>query len=280
MLLVSPNFSDLFEPNVEMKRFPDGDNYVCLPEFSGKMAVIYHRLYPDQDSALVQAFLMLDTLKRKNIRATLVSPYLPYARQDKTFKNGEALSSEAICQLLSAAGAGRLVTIDCHFMKKEGDFSYGGLKITNLSAKNLLVEHAKKLVGDIEAISPDMGASYLVAEFGGKSMKKTRGKYEKTGAAYRKIEKIEMDFDVSGKNILILDDMISTGGTMIKAVENVKKGGAKKVLCAATHGFFLKGSLGRLKAICDYIFVTDSIPSPVSSVSIKGLMEKTSGLSD
>ncbi len=280
MRLVSPNFSDLFEPNIEMKKFPDGDNYVCLPALEGNKATIFHRLYPGQDSALVQAFLILDTLKRKNISATLVSPYLPYARQDKIFKGGEALSSEAICRLLSAAGAGRLVTIDCHFMKKEGDFSYGGLKITNLSAKNLLVGHAKKLVGEIEVISPDMGANYLVAEFGGKSMKKTRGEYEKTGAAYRKIEKIEMDFDVSGRNVLILDDMVSTGGTMIKAVENVRKGGAKKVLCAATHGFFLKDSLERLKAACDHIFVTDSIPSPVSSVSISGLLEKTPGLLD
>jgi len=275
MRLTSPNFSDLFEPNIEIKKFPDGDNYVCLPEISGKAAVVYHRLYPEQDSALMQAFFILDTLKKNGVKATLVSPYLPYARQDKIFKKGEALSSEVVCRLLSTAGAERLITVDCHFLKKEGDFTYGGLKITNLSAKNLLVEHAKRLVGDVEVISPDMGANYLVAEFGGRSMKKVRGDYEKTTSAYRTIEKIEMDFDVNGKNVLILDDMISTGGTMIKAVENVKKGGANKVLCAATHGFFLKDSLARLKSLCDGIFVTDSIPSPVSSVSLKSLLIKS-----
>jgi len=272
MRLVSPNFSDIAEPNIEMKKFPDGDNYTCLPEIKDGEVYLFHRLYPEQDSALMQAFFMLDTLKRSGIKATLVSPYLPYSRQDKIFKKGEPLSAEIVCDLLSHSGAARLITVDCHFLKKEGTFKYGNLEIVNLSAKKLLVDYAKKLVGEIEVISPDMGANYLVAEFGGKSMKKVRGEYEKGEAAYRKIEKVEMDFDISGRNVLILDDMISTGGTMIKAVENVKKGGAKKVLCAATHGFFLKDSLQKLKNLCDYVFVTDSIPSAVSSVSLKDLL--------
>lgn len=272
MRVVSPNFSDYFTPNIEMKRFPDGDNYVCLPQISDKEAVVFHRLYPEQDSALIQAFFILSALKKNKIEAVLVSPYLPYARQDKLFKPGEALSAEIVCNLLSHAGAKKLVTVDCHFLKKEGTFNYGGLEIKNLSAKNLLVEEARRLAGDVEVISPDAGASYLVSEFGGKSMKKVRGEYIEGDTAYRKIEKVEMDFDIKGKNVLILDDMISTGGTMLKAVENVKKGGAKKVLCAATHGFFLKDSLAKLRQACDHIFVTDSIPSPASTVSLKSLL--------
>jgi len=276
MKLISQNFSDLYEPNIEMKKFPDGDNYICLPEITGKTVSVYHRLYPEQDSAIMQAILMLDTLKRKNIEATLVSPYFPYSRQDKTFKEGEAISAEVVSNLISRAGAKKLITVDCHFLKKEGTFTYGGLEIVNLSANKLLVEHAKKLVGDVEVISPDMGASYLVEDFGGKSMEKKRGEYAEGETAYRKIEEIKMDFEVKGKNILILDDMISTGGTMFKAIENVKKGGAAKVLCAATHGFFLKGSLDKLKQACDHVFVTDSIPSPVSDVSVKELLDSSS----
>lgn len=275
MKLVSQNFSDLYEPNIEMKKFPDADNYICLPEISDKTATVYHRLYPEQDSALIQAMLILDTLKRKGIEATLVSPYFPYSRQDKTFKEGEAISAEVIANFLHKSGAKKMVTVDCHFLKKKGTFTYAGLEIVNVSANKLLVEHAKKLVGDVEVISPDMGASYLVENFGGKSMEKTRGEYVEGETAYRKIEEVKMNFDVSGKNILILDDMISTGGTMFKAIENVKKGGAAKVLCAATHGFFLKGSLEKLKEACDHVFVTDSIPSPVSDVSVKELLESS-----
>jgi len=274
MRFVSPNFSDLLESNMEMKTFPDGDDYVRLPGIKKEKTVLFHRLYPGQDRALVQALLMLDTLKRAGAPTALVAPYLPYSRQDKTFKEGEALSAEIVCGMLAHAGAAKLVTIDCHFLKKEGTFRYGGLEIENISANRLLIEYAKKKAGEIEVISPDAGAKYLVEEFGGKSMEKKRGEYLPGREAYRRIESVERDFEVKGRNILILDDMISTGGTMIKAVENVKKGGAKKVLCAATHGFFLKGSLEKLKEISDGVFVTDSIPSEAAEVSVKPLIGK------
>jgi len=274
MRFVSQNFSDLLEANIEMKAFPDGDNYIRIPDIKKEDSTLFHRLYPEQNTAIFQAILMLDTLKRSGVSTTLVSPYLPYSRQDKTFKDGEALSAEIVCKLLSDAGAKKLVTIDCHFLKKEGTFNYGGLEIENISANKLLIEHARKKAGEVEIISPDAGAKYLVEEAGGKSMEKKRGEYQEGDEAYRKIESIERDFEVKGKNILILDDMISTGGTMIRAVENVKKGGAEKVYCAATHGFFLKESLKKLKEICDGVFVTDSIPSEASEVSIKPLIEK------
>ena len=274
MRFVSPNFPDMLEPNIEIKTFPDGDSYVRIPHIKKEDSMLLHRLYPEQNTAIFQAVQMLDTLKRAGASATLVAPYLPYSRQDKTFKDGEALSAEIICGLLLHAGAKKLVTIDCHFLKKEGTFRYAGLEIENISANKLLIEHAREKTGEVEIISPDAGAKYLVEEFGGKSMEKKRGEYQEGEETYRKIESVEMDFDVKGKNILILDDMISTGGTMIKAVENVKKGGASKVYCAATHGLFLKDSLKKLKEICDGVFVTDSIASEVSEVSIRPLIER------
>ncbi len=274
---VSPNFSDLLEPNVEFKMFPDGDSYVRIEDISklkGKQVRLFHRLYPDQNNSIFHALLMLDTLKRAGAKTDLYSPYLPYSRQDKTFKEGEALSAEVVCSMLAHAGA-RLITLDCHFLKKEGEFVYGGLNIKNISANWLLVEHAKKMLGEdeLEVISPDEGANYLVSAFGGKSMKKLRGGYEEGKEAYRTVEKMERSFDVEGKNVLILDDMISTGGTMIKAVGNVRNGKAKKVLCAATHGFFLRGSLDRLKEISDGVFTTNSIPNPAAEVDILPLLK-------
>jgi ribose-phosphate pyrophosphokinase len=277
MDVVSPNFSDLMEPNVETKVFPDGDSYVRIDNLSackGKEVRLFHRLYPDQNSSIFTALLMLDTLKRAGAKTTLVSPYLPYSRQDKVFKEGEALSAEAVCSMLAHAGAGRLVTIDCHFLKKEGESEYGGLKIKNISANKLLVEHAKSKLGEeLELISPDQGANYLVAAFGGKSMKKLRGEYEEGKEAYRKIEKMERGFEVEGKNVLIIDDMISTGSTMIKAVGNIRNGGAKKILCAATHGFFMKGSLDKLKDITDGVFTTNSIPNAAAEVDFMELLK-------
>jgi ribose-phosphate pyrophosphokinase len=191
---------------------------------------------------------------------------------------GESLSAQVLCKLLNDFGTVKFVTIDCHFLKKEGEAEYANLKIHNISANRILVEHARKKVGleQLEVISPDQGANYLVSEFGGKSMSKVRGKYDdgKGEEAYRSVQKVDREFEVDGKNILILDDMISTGGTMIKAVENVKKGGAKKVLCAATHGFFLNDSLAKLRGICDGVFTTNSIPNEVAEVDILPLLKE------
>lgn len=277
MQLVSPNFSDLLSPNIEYKKFPDGDSYVRIQDIKacqGEDVTLFHRLYPNQDTEIFTALILLDTLKRVGARVTLVSPYLPYSRQDKTFLDGEALSAQVLCRTLAQAGADTLVTLDCHFLKKEGHFDYSGLKINNLSANKMLVENARKKIGleDLEVISPDEGANYLVSEYGGKSMKKTRGNYDPGNEAYRGVKKMDRSFEVKGKNVLIIDDMVSTGGTMIKAVETVKKGGAVKIFCAATHGFFLKDSLNKLKSISDGVFTTNSIVNPVAEVNIKNLI--------
>jgi ribose-phosphate pyrophosphokinase len=280
MNLISPNFPEAGEPNIAIKLFPDGDSYMRIHEMAacqGEDVVLYHRLYPKQNSAIFNTAQMLHTLKRVGARVTLVAPYLPYARQDKTFLMGEALSAQVLCKLFNDFGAVRLVTLDCHFLKKEGESEYANLKILNISANKLLVEHARRKIGlePLEVISPDQGANYLVTEFGGKSMSKVRGDYEKSNGAeaYRTVEKVEREFDVSGKNVLILDDMISTGGTMLKAVENVRKGGAKKVICAATHGFFLNDSLAKLRKSANAVFTTNSIPNDAAEVDIMPLLK-------
>ncbi|VVC02847.1 Ribose-phosphate pyrophosphokinase [Candidatus Bilamarchaeum dharawalense] len=280
MYLIAPNFSDLMEPNIEFKTFPDGDSYVrinVIDKCQGEDVTLFHRLYPKQNTAIFNATQILHTLKRVGARVTLVSPYLPYSRQDKTFLMGESLSAQVLCKLLNDFGTVKLVTVDCHFLKKEGESEYSNLKIQNISANKMLVEHARKKVGlePLEIISPDQGANYLISEFGGKSMSKVRGQYDSTSGeeAYRSVQKVEREFDVEGKTILILDDMISTGGTMIKAVENVKKGGAKKVFCAATHGFFLNDSLDKLRKISDGVFTTNSIPNPVAEVDLLPLLK-------
>jgi|SRR5208283_3234328 len=282
MYLISPNFPEVGEPNIEIKLFPDGDSYCRINDISkcqGEDVSLFHRLYPKQNTAIFNAAQLLHTLKRVGARTSLVAPYMPYARQDKTFLMGESLSAQILCKLFNDFGTVKIVTVDCHFLKKEGESEYAGLKIQNLSANKMLVEHARKKIGleGLEVISPDQGANYLVSEFGGKSMSKVRGGYEQGEEAYRSVQTVEREFDVAEKNILIMDDMISTGGTMLKAIENVRKGGAKKVFCAATHGFFLNDSLTRLKKSADWVFTTNSIPNDVAEVDIIPLLKSAVG---
>jgi len=138
-----------------------------------------------------------------------------------------------------------------------------------------LVAHAAKFFGgeEFEIVAPDAGASYLVKDQGGKAFKKIRKEYNGDKIGYRNIESMEVDFDIKGKNIFILDDMISTGSTMLKALEMCREAGVKKVCVGATHGLFLYNCVDKMKKLTDCVFSTDSIVSPQAEVSIKQKLE-------
>ncbi|MBI3232347.1 MAG: ribose-phosphate pyrophosphokinase [Candidatus Doudnabacteria bacterium] len=271
--LVSPNFSDILEPNLEVGKFPDGDAHVRilnLEQYKNQEVIIYHRLYPKQNTSLVVLLLILDTFKEIGAKASVVSPYLPYARQDKTKLNGEVGSAKAICNLLARAGCQKLYTFDCHFLNAEGEHKFGELTIQNISMAKALAEKAKAYFKEpFEIVVPDAGAAYLVKDLGGKAFKKVRKEYDGEKIAYRDIESLSCDFDIKEKNFLVLDDMISTGNTMVTAIQKLKECGAKQVCSATTHGLFLFNCLDKLQKLTDCIFSTDTIPTPQSLVSIK-----------
>jgi ribose-phosphate pyrophosphokinase len=279
MLLVSPNFSDLFAPNIEIKKFPDGESYVRIPgsqNYAGQTVTVFHRLYPDQNQRLFELLLILDELSYHGCKVTVVSPYLPYSRQDKKVLEGEIPGGKVVCSLLAQAGCKKFITLDCHFLKEEGEFSHAELPIKNISMNAALIDHARDVFGDepFEIIAPDQGAKYMVKNEGGSAMTKVREGYTGGAIIYREVETLEGTQDVDGKNVLILDDMIATGSTMIKAIEQLREAGAKKIACAATHGLFLGTSLDKLQSVADAVFVTDSIPGPAAKVSIKSKFDE------
>ena len=271
--LVSPNFADLMEPNIEIGNFPDGDSHVRISDFEkckGKEVTVYHRLYPKQNTGLVVLLLILDTLKTVGAKPSVVIPYLPYARQDKTKLNGEAASAKAVCSLLARAGCEKLYTFDCHFLNSEGDHEFGGLNIHNISLAKALVKEAEKFFSQpFEVVVPDAGAAYLVKDLGGKHFTKVRKEYQNDKIDYRDVESLTCDFDINGKNFLVLDDMISTGSTMIKSLEKLKECGAKKLCAGTTHGLFLFNCLDKLRKLTDCVISTDTIPSAQSVVTIR-----------
>jgi ribose-phosphate pyrophosphokinase len=220
----------------------------------------------------VTLLLILDAVKLENPKSiTIVAPYLPYSRQDKKKLNGEVQSAYALCNLLKRAGCDKLVTFDCHFLNAEGGAEFGGLSIENISMGEELVKRAQQHLGNekFEVVAPDAGAGYLVKNQGGKSFKKVRQEYKDEKIGYREIESLVCDFEVKGKNFVVLDDMISTGNTMIKALEILKQGGAKQVCAAASHGLFLFNCMDKLKKFTDCIISTDSIENEFAKVSIK-----------
>ena len=260
------------------KRFPDGDEYVRIPvDVAGKEIALLHFCWPDQNARLVQLLLILRTLKELGASSiTLQIPYLPYARQDKRVINGEAVSAQIICKLLAESGVSRLVTLDCHFLKREGNFDYAGLKITNISAASKLIESAGRGSKAPFIITPDEGAAYFVE--GRKNaavMHKVRGKYGKGATAYRGVKSLKArgSFDVSGWDVVIIDDIVGSGSTMIRAGQLAKKTGAKSITCACTHGMFLGNADKRILAAgADKIISTNSIPNKYARVDAVELL--------
>ena len=277
--LVSPNFSDLLEPNIEIGKFPDGNTHVRIPniqECHGQEVMLFHRLYPKQNSTSVELLLILEALKEQKARLTVVAPYLPYARHEKQILDGEIASAPITCNLIAAAGCEKLITFDCHFLNQEGETQYGNLRIQNLSMGDELIAQAKEFFGneEFEIIGLDEGAAYLVANHGGKFMQKSRKAYQDGKVGYREVDGLVCEFDVQNKNVLLIDDMISTGSTMIRGIEKMKSCGAKQICVAAVHGLFLFDSAAQISKLADRVFSTDTIHSNFAQVSVKEKIQK------
>ncbi len=267
------------KPNITIKHFPDTESYVQIPQIKklkNKAVLLSHSLYPEPDKRIFELLLILSRLKEAKARVELFIPYLPYARQDRENKLGEAISADVLCELLKNFGVKKLITYDCHFLPKYGNFTRNGLNIENKTASRLLYLYAKKYFKKEKflIISPDQGASYFTEHAEGHTLHKKRKASVATGnntEIYAHIHKIESDIDVDGKNICILDDMISTGSTMMKTIEHLKEKGAKKVIVGATHGIFAGVDIAQkiIDSSCDHIFTTNSITrEPDTKVTI------------
>lgn len=279
--IISPNCSDLASPSVVTKRFPDGESYCRLENYEdlkGRKVVILHRLFPKPDENLITLLQMMHGAKESGAKdITLIIPYLPYARADKQWLSGEIVSARLLVRLLRQGGCSHLYTWDCHFLHKPGVHKYEGLKITNNCIAKDLIKYIRLTKPDSIVITPDMGSSYMVEGGLGHSMKKRRGDYQKhedEDEAFRPVEEMEGDFDVKGKDIIVIDDMIAGGGTMAKAVQKCYEKGANSVSCAATHGMFLKGALDRILAAgAQRISTTNTIKNPALGVDIKPMIK-------
>jgi len=284
---IAINLGMKFE-NVKTRIFPDGETYVRIEtDVKGRDAVIVQTMFPNQNDSLMEFLLIAGTLKDMGaLKITGVIPYLAYSRQDRKFQPGEALSIQTVSELMKSVGIEKIITVDTHYQHiKPGEFDLFGLPSVNLSAGKLLLEHiSEKVSDDLMTIGPDLGSSRIVKYATGeeKTMKKVKkcpicGKPAQECKCQIKkkkyeITEVESELDFNDKNVVILDDIIASGKTMIQAVKKVKSEGAKKVIAAATHGIFMKDSLIQLKELTDYLVVTDSISTPVSNVSVAPLI--------
>ena len=245
----------MMKPNILIKQFPDGESYMRvrnLRALKNKNVTIYKRFHPEPEKNIFELLLSLSVIKKATSKISVLVPYLSYARQDRENKTGEAVSADVLCGILKNFGVKKLITYDCHFLPRPGKFIRVGLRIENRSAKKILLDYAKKYFRNKEftVISPDQGAAYLSHQ----ALHKTRKDH--------KIHKIEGEVNVKGRNVCILDDIIASGGTILKAIKHLKKLGAKRIIVGAVHGVFaLPDIVRKIEKNCDLLFVTDSIPT-------------------
>ena len=257
------------------KAYPDGESYVRLEgTVQNEEVAIVQTTSPPQDTRLIQLALIADAAKRHGAeKITAVVPYLAYARQDKVFLQGEAISIETVARMLKVAGVDSLITVNVHQAKVLAKFPFPAKTI---SAISLLAEYFKKKgLEKAFALAPDDGALWL-AEEAKSVLSGDCGYLEKHRDLYTgQITIEEKKLDVRGKPVIIFDDVISTGGTIALAAKIMKELGAEKVYAACVHPLLIGDAEKRiLENGVKEIVGTDSIPNHVSKVSLAPLLSK------
>lgn len=249
--------------------FSNGETRVRLEEnVRGSDVFVIQSLTNPVDHMLMEMLIMIDALRRSSAaRITAVMPYYGYAKQEKKTAGREPISAKLVANLLTTAGADRLLTMDLHAPAIEGFFD---IPVDHLQAGPLLVNYFRdKDLPDVVAVSPDAGGVGRANKF-----------RERIGASLAIISKqrpepdvaevIEMVGDVEGKTAIIVDDMISTGGTLVEAAKSLRERGAARVFACATHGIFAGNAFEQIAdSPLEAIVVTNTIQFPAESGSAR-----------
>jgi len=261
--------------DVSHRTFPDGESYIRLMgNVQDEHAVIVQTTCAPQDTRLMQLGFIASAAKRNGAqKVTAVVPYLAYARQDKTFLQGENVSIETISAMLKTAGIDDLITINIH---SENALRFFPFPTKNLSAIPLLAEYfVEKGFKKAFALAPDKGAMYIAEQaqkiLGGDAghLEKKRDRY--TGQTIQSVSNL----DIKGEVVIIFDDIISTGGTIVGAAKILRDLGAAKIFASCVHPLLIGDAEKRmLDAGVAEIVGTDSVPSNTSQVTLAPMIAR------
>ncbi|HEU5119563.1 MAG TPA: ribose-phosphate pyrophosphokinase [Candidatus Nitrosocosmicus sp.] len=293
ILIVSPSFkqlalnlsSSLNIPLVEaeIRTFTDGENKVRIKEnLSNKRCIVIQPIIPpDVDKNIMQTLMILKKCQDDGAaRIILTIPYMPYTRQDKAFLEGEVISIDLIAKLIEFTGVSSLITVDIHSMRA---LSYYSIDVHNVSAIPLLADYMRENFSVSKnkfiAVSPDQGGIQRAKDFANLlkidmiSFKKTRDKL--TGEVIIDYEiPTTISLSLSEKDVIIVDDMISTGGTIVKACDVLKANNCQNIYVVCSHALLLENAHDNLlKAGVKEIISTNSIPNEkIRQVDISPLL--------
>ena len=245
----------------EIGRFSDGEVQVEITENvrGGDVFVIQSTCTPGNDH-LMELLLMLDAFKRASARRiTAVVPYYGYARQDRKVAPRVPISAKLVADLITTAGASRVLTVDLHAGQIQGFFD---VPVDNVYATPVLLEYLRGRIGrrDVTVISPDAGGVERARAFA-KRLDANLAIIDKRRARPNEVAEMQIIGEVDGRVAVIVDDMVDTAGTLAAAAEAVRGAGAPLVLACATHPVLSGNAIPRLaQSSIDELIVTDTIP--------------------
>jgi ribose-phosphate pyrophosphokinase len=259
----------------EVKRFSDGEVFVEIGEnVRGRDVYIIQSTCRPVNDTLMELLILIDALKRASAKEiTAVVPYYGYGRQDRKVAPRTPISAKLVADLIAAAGATRVVSMELHAGQIQGFFD---IPFDNLFSSPVMINHLKQLVtgnGDVVLVSPDAGGVERVRAYakrlnGGVAMIDKR----RTGPNVAKA--MHIIGEVEGKTAIILDDMIDTAGTLTEAAHAVLSHGAKRVIAAATHGVLSGPAIERITASkIEQVIVTDTIPLEPEALACKKIVQ-------
>ena len=256
--------------DADVSRFSDGEVYVQINEnVRGEDVFVIQPTCPPVNDTLMELLVMMDALKRASARRiTAVLPYYGYGRQDRKVMPRVPITAKLVADLITAAGCHRLLAVDLHAGQIQGFFN---IPVDHLfAAPPVIVDYlAKKDLQDLVLVSPDAGG-----------VERARAIAKRLNAGLAIIDKrrdgpnvalfMYLIGDVRGKDVVVIDDMIDTAGTLIQAVEAVKREGARRVLACAVHGVLSGPALKRIEeSPLEEVIITNSVPLTPGKVSPK-----------
>ena len=253
-------------------RFPDGEiNVKVNHDVRGADVYLVQPTCPPVNENLMELLIMIDCMRRASAeRITAVVPYFGYARKDRKDEGRVPITAKLVANLITTAGAHRVLTVDLHAAQIQGFFD---IPVDHLFAAPVLSNAIKEeRIPDLVVVAPDVGG-IKVARAYAKRFGSGLAIVDKRRVSGEVAEVFHVIGEVAGKNVLLVDDMISTAGTIVEAVKILKDHGARQIFVAATHPVFCSPALERLRAApIEKVIVTDTIPArPEAKVEVRSI---------
>jgi ribose-phosphate pyrophosphokinase len=246
---------------VSLYSFSDGENYVQIDEnVRGADVFILQPTAPPVNDNLMELLIMLDAFKRSSAsRVTAVIPYYGYARQDRKDKPRVPITSKLVADLITAAGADRVLTLDLHASQIQGFFN---IPVDHLFAAPVIVRYLRDLnLQDLTIVSPDAGGVERARAYA-KRLGATLAIIDKRRIAANQTEVMNIIGDVAGRNVFVVDDIIDTAGTLIHSVDALFRQGAKSISASCTHAVLSGPAIQRINdSNLDQVITTNSMPT-------------------